>query len=110
MNGPTNPGRAPVPPPDPGNTNYMNDDTTAAYDPRPVVSVDRIMATPSDYREVRPAVQRTGAQNTRVRPALQNALAHLREMPPFAREREIKTGRYSHFSAKERAYLLNAKY
>ena len=88
---------------------YRNDDTTAGYDPRPVISVDRIAATPSDYREVQPAVLPT-SQKTRARPDLQNALAHLREMPPFAREREIKTGRYSHFSAKQRAYLLNAKY
>lgn len=29
----------------------------------------------------------------------------LREMPPFAREREIDYGRYSHFSTDERAYL-----
>jgi hypothetical protein len=98
----------------------MNDDTSAAYDPRPVISVDRIAATgtsastpsprPSDYREVQPAFQRTTTQNQRLRPGVQNAFFHLREMPPFAREREIKTGRYSHFSAKERAFLLNAKY
>jgi hypothetical protein len=29
----------------------------------------------------------------------------LREMPPFARQREIETGRYSHFSAEEREML-----
>ena len=98
----------------------MNDDTSASYDPRPVISVDRIAetgtlastpsATPNDYREVQPAFQRSTTQNKRLRPEVQNALFHLREMPPFAREREIKTGRYSHFSAKERAYLLSAKY
>jgi hypothetical protein len=31
----------------------------------------------------------------------------LREMPPFAREREIDQGRYSHFSPKEREFLRN---
>jgi hypothetical protein len=29
----------------------------------------------------------------------------LREMPPFAREREIDHGRYSHFSPEERDLL-----
>jgi hypothetical protein len=28
-------------------------------------------------------------------------------MPPFAREREIETGRYSHFSPEEREVLRN---
>jgi hypothetical protein len=31
----------------------------------------------------------------------------LREMPPSVREREIDTGRYSHFSAEERDMLRN---
>jgi hypothetical protein len=34
-----------------------------------------------------------------------NAMNHLREMPPFAREREINDGRYSHFSPEERQLL-----
>jgi hypothetical protein len=65
--------------------------------------VDRIAATPSDYREVQPAVQRTRLQNARVPPSVQNALARLREMPPLARERDIKTGRFSYYSPEERA-------
>jgi len=36
-----------------------------------------------------------------------NAMRALREMPPFAREREIDHGRYSHFSAEERELLKN---
>jgi hypothetical protein len=32
----------------------------------------------------------------------------LHEMPPFAREREIDYGRYSHFSPEERELLRNA--
>jgi len=36
-----------------------------------------------------------------------NAMRALREMPPFAREREIEHGRYSHFSAEERELLRN---
>jgi hypothetical protein len=31
-----------------------------------------------------------------------NAMRALHEMPPFAREREIEHGRYSHFSPEER--------
>jgi hypothetical protein len=31
----------------------------------------------------------------------------LREMPPFAREREIETGRYSQFSPQEKKLLRN---
>jgi hypothetical protein len=34
-----------------------------------------------------------------------NAMRALREMPPFAREREIDHGRYSNFSAEERELL-----
>jgi hypothetical protein len=35
------------------------------------------------------------------------AMRALREMPPFAREREIDFGRYSHFSPQERELLRN---
>lgn len=108
-NGLSNPGR-PSAPPGPGNANYMSGDV-AWHDPRPILSVDRITATPADYRAVqRAVVQQSPKRNARVSPQVQNALDHLQDMPPFAREREIKTGRYSHFSPKERAYLLNAKY
>ena len=37
-----------------------------------------------------------------------NAVRALREMPPFAREREINSGRYSHFTPEERELLRNA--
>jgi hypothetical protein len=40
-----------------------------------------------------------------LRPEVQRAKLALREMPPFAREREIETGRYSHFSAQEKEIL-----
>jgi hypothetical protein len=36
-----------------------------------------------------------------------NAMRTLREMPPFAREREIDHGRYSNFSPEERELLRN---
>ena len=35
----------------------------------------------------------------------QNAIQHLREMPPYAREREINRGRYSHFTTEEKGRL-----
>ncbi len=38
-----------------------------------------------------------------------NAMRALHEMPPFAREREIEHGRYSHFSPEERDMLRNAE-
>jgi len=38
-----------------------------------------------------------------------NAMRALHEMPPFAREREIEHGRYSHFSPAEREMLRNAE-
>ena len=46
---------------------------------------------------------------TPVRPEVQNAMRALREMPPFARLREIETGRYSHLNAEERALLRSVK-
>jgi len=41
------------------------------------------------------------------RPEVLKAIRALREMPPFAREREIDFGRYSHFSPAERQLLRN---
>jgi hypothetical protein len=42
-----------------------------------------------------------------LRPEVLKAMRALREMPPFAREREIDFGRYSNFSFKERELLRN---
>lgn len=47
--------------------------------------------------------------NAPLRPEVQKALQQLREMPPFAREREIETGRYSRFSAAEKQILRNGE-
>jgi hypothetical protein len=44
-----------------------------------------------------------------LRPELQKALQRLSEMPPFAREREIETGRYSKFSPVEKQILRNGE-
>jgi predicted metal-dependent hydrolase len=39
---------------------------------------------------------------------VQKAMQALREMPPFAREREIDSGRYSHFSQEDKELLRTA--
>jgi hypothetical protein len=43
------------------------------------------------------------------RPEVLNAMRALREMPPYAREREIDHGRYSHFSPEERRLLRDVQ-
>jgi hypothetical protein len=52
------------------------------------------------------ATPQTGAP---LRPEVQKALQRLREMPPFAREREIETGRYRQFSPEEKQVLRNGE-
>ena len=42
-----------------------------------------------------------------LRPEMQKALQRLREMPPFAREREIETGPYRQFSSEEKQILMD---
>jgi hypothetical protein len=51
----------------------------------------------------------TAQADAPLRPEMQKALLRLSEMPPFAREREIETGRYSHFSAAEKQILRNGE-
>lgn len=80
---------------------------TASNESRPAVrSVDRMFAaSPSAYRVMRRNAEQ--AQNhAPVRPEVQRAQQRLREMPPFAREREIEV-RYSQFSPEEKELLLN---
>jgi len=58
----------------------------------------------------RGATKRAGAQtDTPLRPEVQKALQRLREMPPFAREREIESGRYRQFSSEEKQILRNGE-
>jgi hypothetical protein len=63
--------------------------------------------TQSSYRAARSIPDRstTPQADTPLRPEMQKALQGLREMPPFAREREIATGRYSYFSPQEKELL-----
>jgi hypothetical protein len=62
--------------------------------------------TPSSYRAARSIPERATQQaDASLRPEMQKALQRLREMPPFAREREIETGRYSYYSTQEKELL-----
>jgi len=79
-----------------------------SYDARfdaSVLSTEREMIMAGNYRAAHSAAQ----GYTPVWPDVQTAMRALREMPPFARQREIETGRYSHFTAEERALLRNVK-
>ena len=119
QNGPARPWRPPVPGGG-ANPNYPNNNAAAFASRGPVLSVDRMSVTPSSYRTAgsipahytteRAAIGRAAAQaDVPLRPEVQKALQKLREMPPFAREREIETGRYSQFSAEEKRVLRNGE-
>lgn len=93
----------------PGGTANTDDDTSnvsALVRSAPIVSADRITATPAHYRGVQPS---STTQQGPLRPELHRAMQELREMPPFAREREIETGRYRHFSPKEKELLRHVE-
>ena len=70
--------------------------------------------TPSSYRAARSIPDRSTTQwatpqaDAALRGEIQKALQRLREMPPFAFEREIETGRYRQFSSEEKQILRNA--
>jgi hypothetical protein len=72
-------------------------------------------ATLSSYRAARAIPQRSTTERATpqadapLRPEMQKALQRLREMPPFAREREIETGRYRQFSSEEKQTLRNGE-
>jgi hypothetical protein len=70
-----------------------------------VLSTDEIRVIPSNYR----LAHSTTPGNMTIRPEVQNAMRALHEMPPFARQREIETGRYSHLTAEERELLRNVE-
>jgi len=78
-----------------------------------IVGQTRVM--PSSYCTARSIPERstTGQaalqSDAPLRPEMQKALQRLREMPPFAREREIQTGRYSQFSSEDKQILRNGQ-
>lgn len=67
----------------------------------PVHPTDGTISNASNYRRAHPAMEQFPSRRREV----QNAIRALREMPPYAREREIDSGRYSHFSPEEREFL-----
>jgi hypothetical protein len=110
------------------NTNYANSNVATAGQRGPALPVDatnklganpnivgQTSVTQSSYRTVRSIPERstTGRATPRsdapLRPEMQKALQRLREMPPFAREREIETGRYRQFSSEDKQILRNGK-
>jgi len=99
---------------DAANANYANGNVAALGPRRPIVSVDRIGVTPSSYRASGSIPDRSTTEwaawqpDAALRPEMQRALQGLREMPPFAREREIETGRYRQFSSEEKQILRTA--
>jgi len=65
---------------------------------------------PSHFTAERATTERAASQtNAPLRPEVQKALQRLREMPPFAREREIETGAYRQFSPEEKRILRNGQ-
>jgi len=112
QNDPAGSGRPPAPT-GAVSMNY-NNGTAENFAPRPpVLSVDPMMATLASYRTTRPNAARVHGRATSpqtdapLRPEMQRARERLRNMPPFAREREIETGRYSQFSPQDKQILRN---
>jgi hypothetical protein len=66
---------------------------------------------PAHYTTSRATTERATLEKAAapLRPEVQKALQRLSEMPPFAREREIETGRYSQFSSAEKQILRNGE-
>ena len=73
--------------------------TAAAYRPTALLDGAETITTDSGNR--------LDLSSARPRPEVLKAMRALREMPPFAREREIDFGRYSNFSFAERELLRN---
>jgi hypothetical protein len=88
--------------------NY-NRGTAENFPPRPrVLSVDP-MVTQASYRVTRGANGAGARSSAPLRPEMLRAVERLRNMPPFAREREIESGRYSAFSAADKRILRNGE-
>jgi len=68
-------------------------------------------SSPARYITSRTTTERASVEKASapLRPEMQKALQRLSEMPPFAREREIETGRYSQFSSAEKQILRNGE-
>jgi|HubBroStandDraft_1064217.scaffolds.fasta_scaffold10850_3 hypothetical protein len=114
QNGPARSWRPPVPG-GAANLNYANSNVAAVAPRGPVLSVDGMSGAPSSYRAAHSIPERftkeraTAQAGPPLRPEMQRALQRLREMPPFAREREIETGRYRQFSSEDKQILRNGR-
>jgi hypothetical protein len=112
QNGPARSWRPPVPG-GAASANYANSNVAAVPPRGSVLSVDSMSETPSSYRAAHSIPERSTTEQATpqadlpLRPEMQRALQRLREMPPFAREREIETGRYRQFSSEEKQILRN---
>ena len=113
QNGPAGSWRPPVQG-GPAYTSSANSNVATAGLREPALSRDTTSVTPSIY-VARSIPERstmeliTPQSDAPLRPEMQKALQRLREMPPFAREREIETGRYRQFSPEEKQILRNGK-
>ena len=68
---------------------------------RRILSIDRITVPPNEYQASSSATQ----EDPGLRPEVRYAMRALHEMPPYARQREIETGRYRNFSPQEKELL-----
>jgi hypothetical protein len=121
QNGPAKPWRPPVPEGAPNeNEGDANIEAAAVAPSGPVRPADRMSVTSSNYRAAgsipahfiaeQATTERAAPQtDAPLRPEVQKALQRLREMPPFARKREIETGRYRQFSPEEKQVLRNGE-
>lgn len=100
---PSNDSVTPVPdrPPDPSQPPTANFETVAFRSPAPPRTTEATTTNAANSE-----LKRSSAPPRR---ELLNAMRALREMPPYARDREIDHGRYSHFTPEERDLLRNLK-
>ena len=76
--------------------------TLAALAPTtPLHTTDATISNASYHRRAHPAMEQFASPRKEV----QNAIRALREMPPYAWQREIDNGRFGHFSPEEREFL-----
>lgn len=99
----SNPAKPWTPPAGTPSEDHSTSNVVTVRSRAPLLSIDKINLTAASYRVAHATTQ----PNPSLRPELQRAMRALREMPPFAREREIETGRYRHFSYEERELLRN---
>jgi hypothetical protein len=101
-NAPAKPSRAPAPESAP-NGNAMSARIAASRPAAPLYRTGGTIVTASNYRPAYPAQPFPPARRE-----VQYAIRAAREMPPYAFQRRIDSGRYSDFTPKERELVNNA--